>query len=130
MLQSKVKGFGIAGGSVCILDRMVEKLLCEPCRYRGKGALDRERNQCKGPEVQMCMVCSRNSKKVWLEQRKEGWNKIHALWQDKKKLNIKHFSLPFGHLSPLRCASCICIKHRPNRPIKEQHFPSTNKITP
>ena len=41
-----------------------------------------------------------------------SWKKAHALWQDKKNVNIKkNLSLRFGLLSPLCSALCICIMH-------------------
>lgn len=76
--NSKVRGLRSAGGGVCILECSVEKLLCkqrlevesEIWRNRDKSVLDRGRSQCKGPEVVVCLVCSRKSKKIWQEQRK------------------------------------------------------------
>ena len=68
-----------------------------------------------------------------------SWCEIKLiLWQDKKNLNIKKFSLPFGFHSPFYCASCICLMHRPDLPHqqkyllnhKEQHSPSISKTTP
>ena len=54
------------------------------------------------------------------------WNEIHVFWQDKKNLNIKKFSLPFGLLSPPYYVLCICIRHWPNLP-HQQKFLLTHK---
>ena len=48
----------------------------------------------------------------------EMWSKIHIVWQYKKKLYIKFFSVPF----PPGCALCIWITHEPNLLHWQKHL--------
>ena len=76
------------------------------------------------------------------------WNKIHILWQfssvqfscsimsdslwphfmARKEFKHKYFFLPFGFLSPLYCALCICVMHRPNPPNPWKYLVNHNCI--